>query len=69
MIYSREQYDAAVAKIAHTGEKKPSFDEWQKLVKGYQQMDTPRMQRIKRVQRITASLVKEVMVDESNKTI
>lgn len=69
MEHTKQTYDMAIAANAHTGLEKPSFEEWKKIRASYQQKDSARINRIKRVQRITADLVREVMTDEHNKTV
>lgn len=57
MHYTPQTYEMAVAANAHTGLKKPSFKEREKLLAGY------RANSMTKVEKVTAVMVKEVMAD------
>jgi hypothetical protein len=59
MQYTKQAYDMAVSANSHTGLKKPSYKEREKLLARYHRNS------MNRVKRITADLVKEVMTGES----
>jgi hypothetical protein len=58
MHYTKQAYEMTVAANAHTGLKKPSYKEREKLLARY------RRNSMNHVERITVDLVKEVMTGE-----
>ncbi|SIQ89139.1 hypothetical protein [Domibacillus enclensis] len=57
MHYTPQTYEMAVAANAHTGLKKPSFKEREKLIAQY------KANSMTKVEKVTAVMVKEVMDD------
>ncbi|WP_046180365.1 hypothetical protein [Domibacillus tundrae] len=57
--YTPQTYEMALALNKHTGLEKPSFKEREKLMAGYQANNATK------VEKVTAVMVKEIVVDET----